>query len=163
MMPAFGFAEVTLFILFLSVFVYMYYTQTSNTRKRHRQETTSAIDWAAANDERVRSLLPRHKIEAIKTYRGLTGASLKDAKAAIEHLMAHPDDYGEVKEKTNPRDAGIRDLIRQGRISEAIDIYRDFTGVSPEEAVDDIAQIEQELELEDSPDDEDPAQNTRHR
>ena len=72
-------------------------------------------------------------------------------------------DYGEnSKEKATLRDAGIRDLIRQGRIAEAIDIYRDFTGVSPEEAAEDIAQIEQELVLEDYLDDEDSAQNALH-
>jgi hypothetical protein len=163
MVRVIGVSEIILFILVLSVMAYVYYARASNSRKRHLQESPPEIDWDAANDERVRSLLPHRKIEAIKAYRDLTGASLKTAKVAVEYLMLNPDDYGEEKEKSARRDAGIRDLIRQGRFSEAIDIYRDFTGVSPEEAVEDIAQIEQELALEDSYDDEDSTQDAQYR
>ena len=164
MVRVIGVAEIILFILILSVLFYMYYVQASNSQKRHHQESPSGTDWEAANDERVRSQLPHRKIEAIKAYRELTGADLKTAKDVIDHLMVNPDDYGEnSKEKTTLRDAGIRDLIRQGRIAEAIDIYRHFTGVSPEEAAEDIAQIEQELVLEDYLDDEDSAQNALYR
>jgi ribosomal protein L7/L12 len=163
MVRVIGVSEIVLFVLVLSVVVYVYYARGGNSRKRHLQEPPPGIDWDSANDDSVRSLLPHRKIAAIKVYRELTGASLKSAKAAVEYLMANPDDYGEdkKKEKNARRDAGIRDLIRQGRVSEAIDIYREFTGVSPEEAAEDIAQIEQELELEDSYDHEDSARNAR--
>lgn len=163
MVRVIGVAEIVLFILILSVLFYVYFVRATDTRKR-RQDSPSEIDWEAANTERVRSLLPHSKIEAIKVYRELTGASLKTAKTVIEYLIDNPDDYGdEDKEKTTPRDAGIRDLIRQGHISEAIEIYKHFTGVTLEAAAEDIAQIQQELELEDHLDEADSTQNTRRK
>jgi hypothetical protein len=52
------------------------------------------------------------------------------------------------KKGAAPADAGVRHLVRLGRLDEAIDIYREFTGVSLEEAQEAISQIDQEVGLE---------------
>jgi ribosomal protein L7/L12 len=107
------------------------------------------MDWDAANDEEVRDLIAQHKkIEAIKAYRILTGAGLKESKDAIEYVMANPDASGEKHKKVvyEAPDAGIRDLIKAGRIDEAVEVYRKFAGVDEYTARDAVAEIEHETE-----------------
>ncbi len=106
------------------------------------------IDWSAVNDDRIQVALDRgNKIEAIKVYRELTGLGLKEAKDAIEYLMAHPDYVGEKKKRAayDTMDAGIRDMIQEGRINEAIEVYQKFAGVDEYTAMDAVAEIEHEL------------------
>jgi len=81
---------------------------------------------------------------------------LNEAKEAVEYVMDNPDalDGARRKKKAPSRDAGVRELVRQGKIDEAVEIYRDFTGASLADAKDDIAQIKQELALEDFGEDE---------
>ena len=148
MMRALGLEMIVVFLLILAVMVYVYYTNARNANGLRRKKRPVEINWEVANDDALRTLLPEQTIEAIKLYREMTGADLKTAKTVIDYLNKHPDDYGEDdKEKIVPRDAGIRDLVQDGRINEAIAIYRDFTGLSIEESAQDIAQIEQELAL----------------
>lgn len=67
-------------------------------------------------------------LEAIKAYRAATGASLNDAKAAIEDWLQH----GNWPERQEREGLSIeaRDLVRQGRKIEAIKDYREQTGSS---------------------------------
>jgi ribosomal protein L7/L12 len=106
------------------------------------------IDGAAFKDERIQAALDKgNKIEAIKVYRELTGLGLKEAKDAIEYLMAHPEYVGEKKKRAayDTMDAGIRDMIQEGRIDEAIEVYQKFAGVDEYTAIDAVAEIEHEL------------------
>jgi ribosomal protein L7/L12 len=106
------------------------------------------IDGAAFQDERIQEALNRgNKIEAIKVYRELTSVGLKEAKDAIEYLIANPDAVSEKKKRAayDTMDAGIRDMIQEGRIDEAIEVYQKFAGVDEYTAMDAVAEIEHEL------------------
>lgn len=86
------------------------------------------------------------KIHAIKLYRDVTGCGLKEAKDAIEFLIANPD-YdlrGKNKNGASPMDAGVREMLRAGRREEALQIYQGFTGAGREDAEDEIARLEWE-------------------
>jgi ribosomal protein L7/L12 len=54
------------------------------------------------------------------------------------------------KEAALPSDAGVRDIILEGRKNEAIDLYRQFTGVDEFTARQAVDEIERELRLSDS-------------
>lgn len=141
-------SEVILLIVVLVVLAAVYYAR----MERERRRRSPVIDWEVANDELVREHLPHNRIEAIKIYRELTGVDLKTAREAVDYLIAHPDDYGlKAKKAGLTRDAGIRELLREGRYAEAINIYQDFTGLPHDQAEADIMQIEQELTLENPP------------
>ena len=144
-------------VIFVLLGLYVFVSQArSATPRQQPQKEEPEIDWEAANDDSVQQHLPKAKIQAIKAYRQLTGVGLKEAKEAIEYVMANPDAFDEAsrKKKSPSRDAGVRELVRQGRLNEAVEIYRDFTGASLLDAKDDIAQIEQELALEGYDEDE---------
>lgn len=134
------FAVVMLFILIIANFV---------VASRRKPNTSPAkpieMDWDAIQDEIVQSALAKpNKIEAIKRYRQLTGQGLKESKDAIDYALLHPDEHGAKKKKAtyNEQDAGIRDLILEGRLDEAVEIYQKFAGVdsyTARDAVDTIA------------------------
>ena len=76
-------------------------------------------------------------IEAIKEYRLLTNASLKDAKGAVEALMR--GDYVDGPAPANPsagssQERQILDLMSQGREIDAIKLYRSWTSAGLKEA-----------------------------
>jgi large subunit ribosomal protein L7/L12 len=85
-------------------------------------------------DGRVLALMGEgRKIEAIKLYRDLTGAGLKEAKDAVEAL-----ERGGTRPEAHRGSAGaeadVLDLLRAGQKIRAIKIYRERTGVSLLEA-----------------------------
>jgi hypothetical protein len=88
------------------------------------------------------------KIQAIKLYRDVTGCGLKEAKDAIEFLIAHPDYDLREKGKNDadglPLDAGVREMLRAGRRQDAVQIYQDFTGADAEDAEAEITRLEWE-------------------
>ena len=109
---------------------------------------TAEIDWDAINSEAVQNALEvGNKIQAIKEYRQLTGVGLKEAKDAVDYAVLHPDERFEKSTKkkkaaADNQDAGIRDLIADGRMDEAIEVYQRFAGVdayTAKDAVDEIA------------------------
>jgi len=111
------------------------------------------VDRSAANHPEIQRFMREHKkIEAIKVYREITGAGLKESKDAIEALEAgRPVTWGD-PEGNSPLadigeggDAGIRELIRRGNKIEAIKIYREFTGVGLKEAKDAVEALEREM------------------
>lgn len=107
------------------------------------------IDVEAAYDREVQhEIAVGNKIAAIRLYRELTGCSLREAKAAIDFLVAHPDydllSQGKHDPFGSPIDAGVRDLVRAGQRDEAMRIYRDFTGADAEDARAEIERIEWE-------------------
>jgi ribosomal protein L7/L12 len=106
------------------------------------------IDWDAIADEELQSYLPHLKIAAIRRYRELTHTGLKEAKEAVEYALAHPDkgkkgkfDAGRVVDTDG---AGVRDLIAEGRIDEAVDVYAAFMGVDEYTARDAIEQMQRD-------------------
>jgi ribosomal protein L7/L12 len=68
------------------------------------------------------------KIEAIKLYRDLTGAGLKEAKDAVEALE-RGDSPASTSGRATEDDADFLDLLRAGQKIRAIKLYRDKTGV----------------------------------
>jgi ribosomal protein L7/L12 len=123
------------------------------TRQEQREGVTPSwtpeqIDWDAAGDWRIRADIGRgNKIEAIKLYRELTGAGLKESKDVIEYLAKNPDAW-ETKKKTPRLDLddapGVRDLLDEGRDDEAIDLYRRFAGVDEYTARDMVERLKRE-------------------
>jgi len=106
------------------------------------------IDGSALSDERIQEAMNKgNKIEAIKVYRELTGLGLKESKDAIDYVLAHPDVEFEKKKRAtyDKLDAGVRDLVVEGRIDEAIEVYQKFAGVDEYTAMDAIAEIEHDI------------------
>lgn len=122
------------------------------------------IDWGALNDPQIQDALGRgSKIEAIKRYRELTGLGLKESKDAIDYAAANPGQKGDKKKKAayDALDAGVRDLVRDGQIDRAVELYRQFAGVDEYTAKDAVAEMERELRLADVP--TNPEQDPRIR
>ena len=72
------------------------------------------------------------KIEAIKLYRDVTGAGLKEAKDAVEALErdgALPPQRAESATRPGVDNAEILELLRAGQKIRAIKLYRERTGV----------------------------------
>jgi len=137
-------------ILFIVVFIIGFlfalnYLTASRTDRTTPIRKLTEVDWDAIQDEALQSALANNnKIEAIKRYRLLTGLGLKESKDAIDYAMLHPDERGDKKKKASydAQDAGIRDLIQDGRLDEAVEIYQKFAGVdeyTARDAVDEIA------------------------
>ena len=93
--------------------------------------TPDRLHLGAVADDELQSYLPNQKINAIKRYRDLTGAGLKEAKEAIEYVIANPDALEKSKSAklSHTGGAGVQDLIAEGRIDEAIKVYAAFMGV----------------------------------
>lgn len=112
---------------------------------------------AALMDDRVQRHLPHNKLEAIKAYRQLTGVGLKEAKDTIEYYLAHPDKVNEKKGAAAPAfsDAGIRDLLAEGKFEEAVDAYKTFAGVDYFTAREAVETIQRKMETGEATESED--------
>jgi ribosomal protein L7/L12 len=109
------------------------------------------VDWNAIADEELQSYLPHNKINAIKRYRILTHVDLKEAKEAVEYAIAHPEGMKKRKPSSGVVDteaAGVRDLILEGRIDEAIEVYAAFMGVDEYSSRDAIEEMQAEINAE---------------
>jgi ribosomal protein L7/L12 len=103
---------------------------------------------SALADSAVQAALDRgNKIEAIKRVRQLTGLGLKEAKDLIEAYQRNPDSVVEKKKRpVNDLSAdGVRDLIEEGKLDEAVDLYRRFAGVDQYTAQDAVEKLRQEM------------------
>jgi ribosomal protein L7/L12 len=86
-------------------------------------------------EERVRLLMDQdQKIEAIKLYRGRTGAGLKESKEAVEAIgrgqrFPSRQDDGDFRDE-------VLSLLKQGQKIGAIKLFRERTGVGLKEAKD---------------------------
>lgn len=111
-------------------------------------------------DEVMHLLQSGQKIKAIKMYREDTGASLADAKAAVERMelsgAAYPAESqqwnGGSQEYVSESNTGgsglsadVELLVMQGRKIEAIKLYRQQTGLGLREAKEAIDQIDHTL------------------
>jgi len=85
-------------------------------------------------DGRVLALLrDGQKIEAIKLYRTMTGAGLKEAKDAVE-AIERGESPPSVRSASIVDDADILELLRAGQKIRAIKLYREKTGAHLAEA-----------------------------
>jgi ribosomal protein L7/L12 len=85
-------------------------------------------------DGRVLALVTDgRKIEAIKLYRDMTGAGLKEAKDAVEALE-RDGSLPTPQKQSSGADVDVLDLLRAGQKIRAIKLYRDKTGVGLAEA-----------------------------
>lgn len=78
------------------------------------------------------------RLEAIRRYRELTGASLADAKRAVEQLASGRPAALPAKQLVlrEVHDSEIEAQIRSGALLDAITLYREKTGVGLKEAKD---------------------------
>lgn len=124
------------------------------SRQERREGKTAyvapPINWEALQDTEIQDFMQRGmKINAIKRYRELTGVGLKEAKDAVDYAQAHPDEAEKKKAGAYAApDAGVRDLIKAGKIAEAVEIYRQFAGVDEYTAKDAVWKIEQDMRYE---------------
>lgn len=141
------FSSANLPILMGILVIFLVFVAAANRRKTETlQLDENLIDWDAALSEEVQENLPNNAIAAIRAYRNITGIGLKESKDIIDYLMAHPE-AGKGKRRVSAEitfsDAGIRDLLREGKTEEAVEAYKTFAGVdvfTAREAVEQIAQ-----------------------
>jgi ribosomal protein L7/L12 len=119
-----------------------------NSTQGYSATIAKDVDWDAIADEELQSYLPNNKINAIKRYRELTGEGLKEAKDAVEYAIAHPEKRGRGGLNANTGGAGVRDLIVEGRINEAVTVYAAFMGVDEFTAKDAVLELERQLTAE---------------
>jgi ribosomal protein L7/L12 len=93
----------------------------------------------------VRALLEKgQKIEAIKFYRGQTGAGLREAKDAVEAIGRGERPVSVRRQDTRDLREEVRSLLERGQKIEAIKRYRELTGAGLKEAKDAVEAIPRE-------------------
>ena len=119
---------------------------------RALQRSTAPPDGPEPTMEDVGRLVREgRKIDAIRLYRDLTDTSLKDAKAAVEQMIAMgefpttpteppPDVLASLK-----GDQEFLALIRAGQKIDAIKLYRERTGVGLLQARQGVERLEKEI------------------
>jgi len=143
------FMMVIVFAVFVSIFL-LFFLFSASSNSTVSENVAELVDWDAIADAELQSYLPNQKINAIKRYRELTDVGLKEAKESVEYAMRNPEGR---KKSRSPRrivdtdGAGVRDLIAEGRIEEAIDIYASFMGIDEYSARDAINEMRRELEV----------------
>ncbi|MBC7870680.1 MAG: hypothetical protein H7Y09_07555 [Chitinophagaceae bacterium] len=133
-----------------SLMAYLIFWATQATHQTIPQSfDPNKIDTEIAYDAELQAEISAGRTtNAIRLYRDLTDGTLAEAKAVIEFLIAHPDYDQSEKPKNDERgfvlDAGLREMIRSGRKTEAIRLYQEFAGISPSAASKEIERIEWE-------------------
>ena len=147
-----GIAEIIIILVIVIIF-FVFYRRV--TRPAPPLTEPQDFDPDAIADSLLQSEIAQgRKINAIKRYRELTGVGLKEAKDAVEwglHLGIEGDEKKKRSAAESFSDAGIRDLLREDRFDEAVELYAKFAGVdeyTAREAVEDIAR-EARLESDD--------------
>jgi ribosomal protein L7/L12 len=145
MMPIMG-----IFAFIAAIFLLGFFLSISSSN-RSSENIAGLVDWNAIADEELQSYLPHNKINAIKRYRILTDVVLKEAKEAVEYAIAHPEGMEKAKflgKVVDTEAAGVRDLILEGRIDEAIEVYAAFMGVDEYSSRDAIEEMQAEINAE---------------
>lgn len=126
---------IVVLIVFITIAVlYLLYNAMMEKSSRAARATL-VIDDKALDDDELQSYLPHNKIAAIKRYRELTGVGLREAKDAIEAVIADPDAAQNKRKRAlhrlsdDAQGAGVRDLIAEGKLDEAAEVYAQFMGV----------------------------------
>ena len=124
---SFGLIEIFVIVIFiLIVFFFVWLLRGGDRQRMPVASDISQIDWSVfERDDVIQAISRGNKIEAIKIYRECTDQGLAESKFAVEYAIKHPESVksGKGRIASNiPSDAGIRDLIAEGRIEEAITI-----------------------------------------
>jgi len=126
-----------------------FFVVAGNGQQSFPENMSEMIDWSVIDDYELQSYLPNLKINAIKRYRELTGVGLKEAKQAIDYVIAHPDaKKGKRGISGNTDGAGVRDLLLEGRFDAAVDLYAAFMGVDEFTARDAVEAMQGDLDAE---------------
>jgi ribosomal protein L7/L12 len=107
-------------------------------------------------ERQIRELIAREqKIAAIKLYREATGASLRDAKEAVEAMERGTADYFPKSEQIDMPDTSldnrIKRLLAERKKIEAVKVYRDAYKCGLKEAKDAVDAIEMQMRMGGSP------------
>jgi hypothetical protein len=94
------------------------------------------LDWRAVQDQKLLIYLYVKKVNAVVRYQSLAGVSYEEARQAVEHLLAHPNLLPSIPQKRRPalpqaEDARLASAIIEGKLEEAIKLYRDLVDVDP--------------------------------
>ncbi|MAU09475.1 MAG: hypothetical protein CL607_06615 [Anaerolineaceae bacterium] len=141
---------VVLILVIAMAVVYLLYDAMMN-KTGLRTKGPLVIDDEALDDDELQSYLPDQKIAAIKRYRELTGVGLAEAKRAIEAVIADPDAAKNKRKRAlhrlsdDAQGAGVRDLIAEGKLDEAAEVYAQFMGVDTYTARAAIADMAEEI------------------
>lgn len=153
-----GMAELIFIIIVVVGLWFIFGRASSNKSKTQMWESEavqSQIDWDAIQDSEVQQdMQANRKIAAIKRYRELTGCGLKEGKDAVEYAMEHgiPKRGKTHHLLSEMSDAGIRDLIAEGKMDEAVRVYQKFAGIDQFSAQEVVEQIQREMRLTDPSD-----------
>ena len=142
-------------VILVASYIVSVRSRTSPKQKNKQKIKPVGIDWKAIQHPDIQSEIEANrKINAIKLYREMTGQGLKEAKEAIEYAMEQgiPKKGKQSDLPSGMSDAGIRDLIAEGKIEEAIEIYRQFAGVDKFSAEEAIKDIQRDMRLGDNTD-----------
>ena len=113
---------------------------------KHAETTEDLMAQAASSraraepdDEIARLVAEGEKIEAIKLYREQHGASLQDAKEAIDAIArgdVPPHQPAPLATASGSNDAAVSALVARGDLIDAIKLYREIHDVGLKEAKD---------------------------
>ena len=94
-------------------------------------------------EQQIRSLLEKgYKIDAIKRYREQTGAGIREAKDAVEAIeQGRPFDLP--GQPNQDFESELTELLQAGRKIEAIQLFRERTGVGLKQAKDTVEAIQE--------------------
>lgn len=96
----------------------------------------------AAGDQTLRYYISEGEmIHAIETYQLLTDSDLHEARQAVYYLAREMKAKERLSSDTGG--AGVQDLLDEGRVDDAIEIYRAFMGVdryTAQQAIDEMRQ-----------------------
>jgi ribosomal protein L7/L12 len=109
------------------------------------------LEWSILLSNEMQSYLPDNKLEAIKLYQEVTGATFKESKEAIDYFIKHPDDaptHLRHNDDVEGRISIMRELLRQGKRAEARVMYQALTGVDQLELRSALDQLEEEARIE---------------
>lgn len=135
--------------IIIALVLLLFFVAASNNNPTFPSNVADMIDWSAIADDELQSYLPHQKINAIKRYRELTGVGLKEAKLAVEYVIANPQ-LKKIKTglAADTGGAGVRDLVLEGRDDEAVDVYAAFMGVDEFTAREAIADLRRQINAE---------------
>jgi ribosomal protein L7/L12 len=144
--------------LVIGVLVFLYILGSREEGKQKNEwtsgQTPAQLDWSILLSDEIQQYLPDNKIMAIKRYRELTDVGLKEAKDAVEYVMAHPDRVpsgakpSSTPKRKPPPASGNGEIDWNVLLSpemqpylpdrkiDAIKLYRERTGVGLKEAKD---------------------------
>ncbi len=146
MMVSFGILELLIILIGVAVVVFVVTLARGGGNASKRKPLDPDVLFV---DETLLTFIDKdRKINAIKYYREQTGLGLKASKEAVEYIMANRDAADEMakgKHVPTPPEAvgaGVRDLIADGEIERAVEVYREFMGVDEYTARAAIAEME---------------------